>query len=480
MRHKLKDALASSKGGCEKTSLALAHFHASINKGVDAVRFFTLARNAGIEANTVSTSNAAYHIAFLHRNGCGDLPPSNSLSIEWITRAATDGNDSCWMILGDWHMQNSQNPPSDAGTGEESESDQDAQVQPSKNTFQERSVKLALKAWSTGAKRDNLECILRLASYYMQQKNFQAALKMYQRGSDKFQDPECVRMLAQVHSVMVSEVIEDGCVVAGSNSSDHVVESSSMGETRLLKKRKRNADQHLKDASDSEEADGDFSSWSASKIVAQYLKYCNLAATQDDTPSLLSLASSTSTGLKNSSSETLLLSRDTPRALSLYLKAFEKGAPPASLYAAAKLLFEGSENLARDRVRAMDLFLVAARAGCGQFSHLGDLLVQGNEEDTGQSEVESRMRAIKVYEEGCTAGEAECFVKLGDCLRLGLGCEKDVFKAFSLYERGMRMFGDLQATERVAFCLHNGEGCIKDKRRSRALLESIGRKDAVM
>ncbi|KAJ3141936.1 hypothetical protein HK100_005034, partial [Physocladia obscura] len=339
----------------------------------------------------------------------------------------------------------------------------------------------AIEAWSNGAQTDNVKCIQLLGAYYVSQRSFQQAILLYERGC-KLGDPECVGKVAEIHAMMVANVIEDGQVTLGK-----AIGSSNNSQAENLErvlKRKHGAT-HVKGSekanksttpttleSNPEDDENDIEQWTPAKIVKRYLQFGNAAAAQSNVRSMISLALSTASGISRvkttgspsnsagaeNDSDDVLIAQDHTQSVSHYVNAFAAGAPAQALHEAAKLLFEGSSTLPRNRQRAIDFFLEAARAGCGSFTEIGDLIFEScggllDKDDHGspsrkklqistdfgdEGDCELKMKlGFEVYGEAVGRGEP-AFTRLGDCYRFGQGCEKNSELAFQTYETGYR------------------------------------------
>ncbi|KAI8611853.1 hypothetical protein BC830DRAFT_625124 [Chytriomyces sp. MP71] len=468
-----KQMISRANAGDEQAALTLAHFHSQNGHGAESVRFFVLARDNAAKAAFRSSAGrggggqreaASIAIARLFRFGCGQsLDASAEEARKWMRRAATeDGHVDAWMTLGDWLMEEAESMAEGTNSVQDSDSDkgEDDENSLAPMSRKQRKIGKALKAWQAGVKENHLGCVHRLAAYLVKKSDFNSAIRVYEVGA-KLDDPESIKMLAKVHSMMVAEVAEAGHIVAvARGGSGGVMLGGTDSTVRVLKKQKK--DQPGLKTSDSQD---EINCWSPSQIVSAYLKHARRAASNNDTESMLSLASTAYSGLQAEASKLLLLPQDHTTSLHLYLQASETGAHPQSLYAAARLLFEGSDSLARDVQGALDLFLAAARVGVGAFEAVGDLWFHGVEGSGGVAK--DLERAVAVFQEGCDKEEGACFAKLGDCYRFGYGCVKDSSHAIALYETGYKQHGNVPAIERFAYCLTFGEGCRKDIARAR-------------
>ncbi|KAI9333325.1 hypothetical protein BDR26DRAFT_868566, partial [Obelidium mucronatum] len=410
--------------------------------------------------------------------------------------AAKEGHDgTCWLVLGEWILeQGASEILVDSDMGDES------------STGQTNSghIKSAVSAWTEGVAIGHIPCVKRLAQHYVSNEDYSRAIKIYQTGLE-LGDAECASQLTRIHGMMLSESMEERSVlpVAKKEAGGLAGGGEGIGDnnSKVLKRKivHRRVDEDSTNELSSDSENEDVNTWTPKKIVRRYLSHCESASRCGDSSALISLASTTSVGLAlpvtssqfepENGKKKLLLPKNDTESLSLYMKAFHSGtAPPTqSLHEAAKLLYLGSDTLPRDIPRAIDLFLLAAEAGCGSFVEIGDLItnackgIKGRE--VGPTISKTTMTAIEqdydatpgvltltlekafdCYTKAALNNEGVlCFIRLGDSLRFsfqgylffftrgfihaihyniprfGRGCIKNAVQAFEAYEKGFRL-----------------------------------------
>ena len=90
----------------------------------------------------------------------------------------------------------------------------------------------------------------------------------------------------------------------------------------------------------------------------------------------------------------------------------------------------------------------------------------------GDGVEQNHKQAAYWFRESCENGERSAFSYLGDCYRKGLGVDKDVIKAFDLYQKGAAM-GDLRSKVAQAECLIEGWGVNNDNEMACNLLRMV-------
>ncbi|KAJ3116316.1 hypothetical protein HDU96_009876 [Phlyctochytrium bullatum] len=400
------------------------------NRGRDvasAVRYFEDAASLGMVEGAKSAAMIYYE------GSEPDVPKSGKMARKWMRVAAELGYVTGWGILGDWYWASAENGKDDDDdpefTVDSLDSSKSAQMTPTQRAkaVAELYRQEAFDAWHHGAETEDLHCLNRLGDHFATIGKLEKASAAWERATAKG-DVKAAKSLVKVHEMKRAAGELDQKVPA------------------------KKAKIRTKDSDDPHSSDDDQVPDSPRTIARKYIKYSEIASSSGDPSYISQFASLNHVGV--TANNEVVLPRDPPRALDLYMKAHKAGAPSSSsLMAAAHILMSGDAGIPANRVQALELFVVAAREGsAASLVAVGDAYMEGVE---GPPDY---IRAVSLYMEAEKMDDPTAAWKLGDCYREGLGCERDLDEAFRLYNSAAEK-KDFHAMRRVAQCYWEGLGC---------------------
>ncbi|KAJ3213288.1 hypothetical protein HDU67_003081 [Dinochytrium kinnereticum] len=397
-----------------------------------ALQFFEEAAHMGMVEGARSA-------ATIYHEGSDEVPRNGKKARHWMRMAAELGFYQGWGILGDWYWGAAENDKDD----DDKEFDVDSLDLPQSGDLNRLSIvkaiacmyqQKAIEAWKMGAREyEDVHCINRIADHYVAEDRIEKASALWERASAKG-DIKAAKALVKVHAMK--------------KATGELEKGQRAGKKAILKPMISATESDPSDDEDTAASD------SPRTIAQKYIKYSEIAASAGDPSYLSQFASLNHEGLSAGAEE--LLPRNPPLALDLYIKAHEAGAPSShSLLSAAYILMEGDVGIPQDRVRALELFVEAAREGS-----VAGLVAVADAYMEGVDGPPDYQRSFALYSEAEKLGDVRAAWKLGDCYR----------KAAEAH--------DSDAIRRLAQCYWDGEGCEHDPVKAERLMASLKSEEA--